>query len=84
MSDLLTSPMLKSIFKFLTDSEMNSPKAKLMNEVLLKLNQIFIEARKITDNLPMQTVITLDEMLKNKIKGYQALMDGKEFTSYIV
>jgi len=70
MKDLLTSPMLKSIFKFMTDSEMNTPKAKLMNEVLLKLNQIFVEAKKITDNLTTQTVITPDEMLKNKIKGY--------------
>lgn len=83
MKDLLTNGFLRSIFKAFTESEETSTKAKLMNEVLLKLNQIFVEARKITDNLARQTVFASDDTLKNKIKGYLALIDGKEFSSYI-
>ena len=76
--------MLKQLFLFMEQQTEDSDKKRLMSEVLTKLNQIFTSAeKKEQGSLAFERPWKMTVEVNNIIKGYQALLDGKDFTSKV-
>jgi hypothetical protein len=79
---LLTSEMITGLFEFMQQSSDKSSKKKLITEILIKLNKIFLAARlKNPDNSPQETPYKRTDAVMNMIAAYQNLEHGRKFTS---
>jgi len=79
---LLRSDMIVRLFNFMEQSGENTNKKKLINEIIIKLNKIFLATKKKNpDNSPAETPFKKTDQIQTMLDGYSALEHGSKFTS---
>ena len=79
---LLKSEMIIELFKFMESNNEKTPKKKLINEIIIKLNKIFLATKKKNpENSPGETPFKNTEQVQSMLHGYNALEHGKKFTN---
>ena len=82
VNSLLRSDMIVELFGFMEQNEENTNKKKLINEIIIKLNKIYIKTKKVNpDNSPTETPFKKTEKIQTMLDGYSALEHGRKFTS---
>lgn len=74
--------MIVELFTYMEANSEDTPKKKLINEVIIKLNKIFNKTKKVNpDNSPLNTPFKQTEAIQTMLDGYSALEHGSKFTS---
>ena len=74
--------MIVELFGFMEQNEENTNKKKLINEIIIKLNKIYVKTKKVNpDNSPTETPFKKTEKIQTMLDGYSALEHGRKFTS---
>jgi len=82
VNNLLTSPIIIDLFTFMEKSTENSSKKRLLTEIIIKINQIFLaNHKKNPDNSPLKAPFDRTEGVINMISAYQNLEHGRKFTN---